>query len=97
MHVPLPLGESVYHSFEHHWYQEILRFCGINPYHRIDKCRIDKCLSKVWSTCITPENIIQCFVFTVCPSFTPACSYSLEIDQYIANDVKNLDNKGWQG
>lgn len=56
-----PLDKSVYRSFEAHWDQEVLRFWGSHPDRRITKSRFNLIFNKVWSRCMTHENIVNGF------------------------------------
>ncbi|KAJ8948410.1 hypothetical protein NQ318_009921 [Aromia moschata] len=56
-----PLDKSVYRSFEAHWDQEVFMFWESHPDRRITKSRFNLIFTKVWSRCMTNENIINGF------------------------------------
>lgn len=56
-----PLHKSMHRSFEHHWDQELLKYLDQNPERSLDKTSFNKMFSKVWSKCMTHENIVNGF------------------------------------
>lgn len=66
-----PLDKAVYRSFESHWDQEVLRYWDQHPDRVVTKSRFNTIFSKVWSKCMTQENIISGFKATGIFPFNP--------------------------
>lgn len=66
-----PLDKSVNKSFEHHWDQETLNFFYQNPEKRLTKARFNAIFSRVWSKCMTHENIMNGFKATGLYPYNP--------------------------
>lgn len=66
-----PLDKSVNKSFEHYWDQEVLRYMYQNPERRITKTSFNAIFTKVWSQCLTHENIVSGFRATGLYPFNP--------------------------
>lgn len=66
-----PLDKAVYRSFEHHWDQELLKFIAQNPERKLNKSSFNMIFSKVWSKCMTHDNIVSGFRATGLYPFNP--------------------------
>lgn len=66
-----PLDKSVNKSFEHYWDQEVLRYMYQNPERRITKTSFNTIFTKVWSQCLTHDNIVNGFRATGLYPFNP--------------------------
>lgn len=56
-----PLDKSVNKSFEHFWDEEVLLYAYQHPECKLTKARFTKIFTKVWSKCMTKDNIISGF------------------------------------
>lgn len=56
-----PLDKACYRPFEHYWDQEVLQFLYENRDKKLTKARFNVILSRVWSKCMTHENITSGF------------------------------------
>lgn len=90
-----PLDKAVYRSFEYHWDQELLRFWDRHPERRLSKARFSTIFSKVWTKCMTPNNILSGFaatgMFPLDPSAIPETAYapSLATERPLEPIVRN--------
>lgn len=66
-----PLDKSVNKSFEHHWDQETLLFLYQNPDKKLTKARFNTIFSRVWSKCMTHDNIVNGFRATGLYPYNP--------------------------
>ncbi|XP_039760048.1 uncharacterized protein LOC120633772 [Pararge aegeria] len=75
-----PLDKSVNKSFEHFWDEEVLLYAYQHPERKLTKARFTKNFSKVWSKCMTKDNIISGFratgIFPYDPSAIPEEAYA---------------------
>lgn len=67
-----PLDKAVYRSFEAHWDQQVLLFWEKHPERVITKSRFNHIFSKVWSRCMTNENIVSGFRATGMYPYDPS-------------------------
>ncbi|KAJ2937607.1 hypothetical protein O0L34_g12947 [Tuta absoluta] len=66
-----PLDKSVNKSFEHHWNDETLSFLYQNPDKKITKAQFNSIFSRLWSKCMTLDNIQNGFKATGLYPFNP--------------------------
>ncbi|CAB3255641.1 unnamed protein product [Arctia plantaginis] len=75
-----PLDKSVNKSFEHFWDEEVLLYAYQHPERKLTKVRFTKIFTKVWSKCMTKDNIISGFratgLFPYDPSAIPEEAYA---------------------
>lgn len=67
-----PLDKAVYRSFEAHWDQQVLLYWEKHPERVITKSRFNHIFSKVWSRCMTNENIVSGFRATGLYPYDPS-------------------------
>ncbi|CAH2090771.1 unnamed protein product [Euphydryas editha] len=67
-------------SFEHFWDEEVLLYAYQHPERKLTKARFTKIFTKVWSKCMTKDNIISGFratgLFPYVPSAIPEEAYA---------------------
>ncbi|KAL0871502.1 hypothetical protein ABMA27_005220 [Loxostege sticticalis] len=66
-----PLDKSVNKAFEHYWDEETMLFFYQNPDKKITKARFNSIFSRVWSKCMSHENIVNGFRATGLYPFNP--------------------------
>ncbi|XP_072931645.1 uncharacterized protein [Epargyreus clarus] len=75
-----PLDKAVNKSYEHFWDEEVLLYAYQHPERKLTKARFTKIFTKVWSKCMTKENIISGFratgLFPYDPSAIPEEAYA---------------------
>lgn len=75
-----PLDKSVNKSYEHHWDQEVLLYAYQHPDRKLTKQRFGKIFTKVWSKCMTQENITNGFratgIYPYDPNAIPEEAYA---------------------
>lgn len=67
-----PLDKSVNKSYEHFWDEEVLLYSYQHPDRKLTKSRFTKIFTKVWSKCMTKENIISGFRATGLYPYDPS-------------------------
>ncbi|KAG5896078.1 hypothetical protein JTB14_006867 [Gonioctena quinquepunctata] len=75
-----PLDKAVFRSFEANWDQELLRYWDTYPQRSLNKARFNIIFSRVWSKCMTPENIMSGFrgtgLFPINPDAIPDAAFA---------------------
>lgn len=78
-----PLDKSVNKSFEHHWDEETLLYLYHHLNKKLTKARFNSIFSRVWSKCMSHENIVNGFratgLYPYNPDVIPIEAYALSV------------------